>query len=307
MNNLFTGPKQRSPSQPHLVSVPDETIPTHRLSGSTRVPTRVEHILPAEGPVNNGVHRHDFHELFFFAMGGGQHMIDLENFPVQAPSMHLVAPGQVHHLHRSADMQGVVVMFGTDAHLGQGHAARAELFAHAQRPSEVLLDQARMDEAMTLVHSMEVELARPEGPLAEVVEGYLGILLIKCAHWANDVLGKAPERSEGNDPVRRFQHLVEHSFLEQRQVAHYAETLAMSPDHLNELVKERLGTTASGLIHDRLFLEAKRLLLYADQSVKEVGYALNMKDPAYFTRWFNKAAGMSPVAYREHIREKYKR
>jgi AraC-like DNA-binding protein len=49
------------------------------------------------------------------------------------------------------------------------------------------------------------------------------------------------------------------------------------------------------------------LLLYADLSIKEVGYALNMKDPAYFTRWFHKAAGMTPVAYREHIREKYQR
>lgn len=269
------------------------------------MPTRVEHIRPAKGPVNNGVHRHDFHELFFFAIGSGQHMIDLEQYPVCAPSMHLVAPGQVHHLNRSADMQGVVVMFAAEAQLGQGHSARAELFAHAERPSEVILDQARMEEAMALVHSMEMELSRSEGPLAEVVEGYLGILLIKCAHWARNTDGQQIQRNEVHDPVRRFQDLVEHGFLDQRQVAHYAEALALSPDHLNELVKERLGITASGLIHDRLFLEARRLLLYADQSIKEVGYALNMKDPAYFTRWFHKAAGMTPVAYREHIREKY--
>ncbi len=257
--------------------------------------------------MNNGVHRHDFHELFFFATGSGQHMIDLEQYPVCAPSMHLVAPGQVHHLNRSADMSGVVVMFAGDARLGQGHQARAELFAHAQRPGEVILDPARMDEAMALVRSMEVELSRSEGPLAEVVEGYLGILLIKCAHWAKAALGNGYERPEGHDPVRRFQDMVERNFLEQRQVTHYAEALALSPDHLNELVKERLGRTASGLIHDRLFLEARRLLLYADQSIKEVGYALNMKDPAYFTRWFHKAAGVTPVAYREHIREKYQR
>ena len=232
-------------------------------------------------------------------------MIDLEQYPVRAPSMHLVAPGQVHHLNRSADMQGVVVMFATDAHLGGGHTARAELFAHAQRPSEVMLDPVHMQEAIALVHSMEVELKRNEGPLAEVVEGYLGILLIKCAHWARAATEPGTARPESHDPVRRFQDLVERSFIEHRQVGHYADALAISPDHLNELVKERLGRTASGLIHDRMLLEARRLLLYADQSIKEVGYALNMKDPAYFTRWFHKAAGMTPVAYREHIREKY--
>jgi len=55
-----------------------------------------------------------------------------------------------------------------------------------------------------------------------------------------------------------------------------------------------------------LLLEAKRLLLHADLSVKEVSHALLMEDPAYFNRMFKKATGMTPVEYRTHIREKYK-
>ncbi|MFN9958651.1 MAG: helix-turn-helix domain-containing protein, partial [bacterium] len=90
--------------------------------------------------------------------------------------------------------------------------------------------------------------------------------------------------------------MVEHGYLEARQVAHYAQRLAITGDHLNTLVRERLGRTASGVIHDRLLLEAKRLLLHGDMSIKEVGYALGMKDPAYFTRWFSKAEGVAPAA-----------
>lgn len=291
----------------------DHAIPVHHLpsrlpegKAGLRIPTRVEHIEPTATAVNNGVHRHDFHELFFIAHGTGEHMIDLEQITVKAPCVHVVAPGQVHQLQRSADMHGLVVMFGTDAQLGQGHAARAELFAHADGSRAFPLDPAQLREAQALVQLMETELDRSQGPVAEIVEGYLGILLIKCAHWARE--GRtAPAAQEGtNDVVRRFIELVERGYITDRQVNHYAEQLAVSADHLNELVKARLDRTASKVIQDRLFLEAKRLLLHAEMSIKEVGYALNMSDPAYFTRWFSKMDGRTPADYRTHIRDLYK-
>ena len=287
------------------MGVKDHHIPTHQLPGRSRIPTRVERILPTDREVSNDVHRHDFHELFFFASGSGEHMIDLQQHRINAPCVHLVAPGQVHRLVRSADMEGLVVMFAPDAQLGQGHAARIALFANADGTCTFQLDKDRLQECTALVEMMERELARAEGTLAEVVEGFLGVLLIKCAHWSKAAMAEG-SAAVSTDPVRRFLDLLEVGYLEDRQVSHYADRLAMSADHLNEQVKKRLGRTASGVIQDRLLLEAKRLLLHADLSIKEVGYALNLKDPAYFTRWFHKAAGMPPATYRDEIREKYK-
>jgi len=99
--------------------------------------------------------------------------------------------------------------------------------------------------------------------------------------------------------VRRFLELLEHHFLSERQVAHYAGQLSLTPDHLNELVKERLGRTASLVVQERLLLEAKRLLVHGGHSIKEVADALNMQDPAYFTRWFRKMEGTTPVQFRD--------
>lgn len=289
---------------PHLGAVPD-TIPTHHLSDRSREATRVEHIRAKTSLARTPVHRHDFHEMLFIATGTGTHMLDMVHHTVSAPSLHLVSPGQVHQLTRSADLTGVVVMFAPDALLGQGHAARAELFARAERPAAIALTAPQLAEARALIALMERELAA-ERPMVEVVEGYLGILLIKCAAWARAGIGASPALHDVNDPVKRFLELVEQGYLEERRVAHYADRLAMTGDHLNTLVRERLGRTASGVIHDRLLLEAERLLLHGDMSIKEVGYALGMKDPAYFTRWFNKAEGAPPAAFREAIREKYK-
>jgi AraC-like DNA-binding protein len=280
-------------------------IPTHHLSERSRQATRVEHIREKAARARTPVHRHDFHELLFIATGTGTHMLDMVHHTVSAPSLHLVSPGQVHQLTRSADMTGDVVMFVPDALLGQGHAARTELFARAEGPTAIALTAAQLAEARALIALMERELAA-ERPMVEVVEGYLGILLIKCAAWAREGTDAPRAMRDAGDPVRRFLDMVEQGYLEVRQVAHYADRLAMTGDHLNTLVRERLGRTASSVIHDRLLLEAKRLLLHGDMSIKEVGYALGMKDPAYFTRWFSKAEGLAPAAFREAIREKYK-
>lgn len=282
-----------------------EAIPTHQLGARARTATRVEHISHRPAAAATPVHRHDFHELLFIATGAGTHMLDMVHHTVSAPSLHLVSPGQVHQLTRSADMTGDVVMFAPDALLGQGHAARTELFARAEGPAAIALSAEQLAEARALIALMERELA-VERPMVEVVEGYLGILLIKCAAWARTGAAVRAVPRDAGDPVRRFLDMVEQGYLEARQVAHYAERLAMTGDHLNTLVRERLGRTASSVIHDRLLLEAKRLLLHGDMSIKEVGYALGMKDPAYFTRWFSKAEGQAPAAFREAIREKYK-
>jgi AraC family transcriptional regulator, transcriptional activator of pobA len=283
------------------------TIPTLELAKRSGDPVRVEHIVPSAGPVDNDVHRHDYDELFFFATGSGTHMIDLEQRAVASPGMHLVGAGQVHQLSRSADMHAVVVQFGTEALLGRGATVRAELFARVGRPCAVLLDEARIAEAQGLVASIERELQRRGPVMAEVVAGYLDILLITCAQWVREQATAAAPQPDEHDPVRRFQELVEQGYLHERQVAHYADRLALSADRLNDLVRKRLGRTASSVIHERLLLEARRLLLHSELSIKEVGYALNLQDPAYFARWFRKADGRSPAEYRQHIREKYQR
>lgn len=305
MTRTAASPRQHSFALPHLHAVASYGIPTHELERTSNDPVRVEHIVPVDSPVHNEVHRHDYDELFFFSVGGGSHMIDLEQHTVIAPGMHLVGAGQVHQLSRTADMRAVVVQFGQEALLGNGSNVHSDLFNRMGRPCSVALTADQVREAGELIARMEKEMGLGGTLMQEVVRGYVGILLLKCAQWVRESSSRSAPAMEGNDPVRRFQDLVERSYLEERQVAHYADLLAMSADRLNELVKKRLGRTASAVIHDRLLLEAKRLLLHSERSVKEVGYLLNMKDPAYFSRWFGKAEGMSPMAYREHVREKY--
>ena len=52
------------------------------------------------------------------------------------------------------------------------------------------------------------------------------------------------------------------------------------------------------LIHDRLLQEARRLLQFSAVPVSEIGYQLGFTDPAYFSRFFARNAGLSPREFR---------
>ncbi len=281
------------------------SIPVHIPARSERNVIWIEHILPTTSEVYNSVHRHSYHELFLFLKGSGSHMVDLEVIPLDTPSIHLVGPGQVHKLDRSADCKGVVVMFQEDRPFEAFDAQQIRsLLRPAAAVAQIKLEDTSAQEAFGLIHLLEKELEVPTSQHSLISQHLLAVLLLKCFHWSK-LDGETTRSNAHTDMVTRFLEQVELEYLHKKQVSSYAKDLAISPGYLNELVKKRLGRSASAVLHERLLLEAKRLLLHSNASVKEVSFALQMEDPAYFTRMFRKATGMTPGEYREHIREKY--
>jgi AraC family transcriptional activator of pobA len=78
----------------------------------------------------------------------------------------------------------------------------------------------------------------------------------------------------------------------------YAATLGISAPHLNSICKRYGGRSALQIIHDRLMLAARRGLAYTDVSVACIARNLGFADPAYFTRFFRRAEGVTPSAFR---------
>jgi AraC family transcriptional activator of pobA len=52
------------------------------------------------------------------------------------------------------------------------------------------------------------------------------------------------------------------------------------------------------MIHDRVLLEAKRELLYADATVIEIAQMLGFSNASYFTRFFARHVGLTPAQFR---------
>lgn len=89
--------------------------------------------------------------------------------------------------------------------------------------------------------------------------------------------------------------------MERWSVADYAEALAVTPTHLNRITRAATGDTASHLILNRLIREARRNLVYTNLPVSTIAYALGFEDPAYFSRVYAAATGVSPRAFRAQL------
>ena len=101
------------------------------------------------------------------------------------------------------------------------------------------------------------------------------------------------------DIVREYNFLVENHFREKHSVADYADLLNRSPKTISNLFKKLGPKTPLQYIHDRLMLEARRLLHFTDKSIKEVAYDLGFDDLQSFSRFFKKQEGRSPKEFKE--------
>jgi len=103
--------------------------------------------------------------------------------------------------------------------------------------------------------------------------------------------------------LRTFNYLVEIHFRKLHTVSEYAELLNRSPKTLSNLFSQLKVKTPLQIIHDRILLEAYRLLTYTEKPVKEIAYELGYEDLQSFSRFFKVRAKSSPKKFREKKRK----
>jgi AraC family transcriptional regulator, transcriptional activator of pobA len=99
----------------------------------------------------------------------------------------------------------------------------------------------------------------------------------------------------------RFQTLLEQHFLEHWTVSQYAGSMSITPTHLSRITRSATGRAASHLIIERIVREARRNLAYTNLPISMIAYTLGFNDPAYFSRLFSEATGLSPRSFREKV------
>lgn len=98
--------------------------------------------------------------------------------------------------------------------------------------------------------------------------------------------------------IEPFIRLVEDNFIENRNISFYADRLCITPNYLNKIVKQVLGTNAKSYINDRIIREIKQILDYTSLSVAEIAENLHFLSSSYMVRYFKSQTGITPVQYR---------
>ncbi len=253
-------------------------------------------------------HRHAYYEIFFISKGGGAHYIDFETFPIKNNSLHFVSPGQVHLLQRALDSNGYVIMFSREFYqLGlKNRDTLYEMpFLNNNTTMPIIeVPKEQIEYFKNLFSRIKDEYNSPNEDKEEVLRACLNMLLLDSKRFfLSQTSSSEKSKSPQAELTRKFRILIEKNFIQMHKPNEYAEILCVSPGHLNDVVYDNLGISASALIQERLILEIKRMLLHSDESVNEIAQILNFEDPSYFTRFFKKQTGLSPKEFRESSRK----
>lgn len=104
------------------------------------------------------------------------------------------------------------------------------------------------------------------------------------------------------DLVRQFNLLVEKNYRTKHEVRFYAAQLGKSPKTLANAFALYGSKSPLQLIHERVTLEAKRLMYYTDLSAKEIAYELGFDDAAHFSRFFKTQTTQTPSAFKQSLK-----
>lgn len=150
----------------------------------------------------------------------------------------------------------------------------------------------------TLVSVLTEEFQTKDINQEEMLRILLKRFIIRCTRLARNQLNLSVDEIQDYDIIRHFSVLVEEHFKSKKTVVEYARLLNKSPKTISNIFSKFTDTTPLGVIHDRIILEAKRMLYYTSVPVKEVGIELGYLDPAQFSKFFKNQTGKTTTEFR---------
>ena len=229
--------------------------------------------------------------LFWFTQGQGRITV-AGTTRGYAPNQAVFIPaGTMHGFEVAPRVQGTAVFFGRDHGLdlpGQPLYLRPR-------------DPVAQKEIVGLLENIQREIETPRPGAMRAAQHHLGLLAV----W----LDRQVERERSNEPlpgrpvaaqklVARFSALLERDLRSRRTVAEVAAALGVTPTHLTRACRATCGKGAHALLEDRILFEARRLLAETRMPIKDVAEMLGYASAGYFTRAFQRAAGVTPSAFR---------
>lgn len=250
-------------------------------------------------------HRHNCYEIVFFERSGGEHHIDFKRYDITENTIHIVCPEQVHLLKRNKDVTGYVLSFSAELFLSivqNSQFLDAFPFLVPLNSAPIVkLELDQIPQLMSLIKQLEQEYFSSQKDKKDM----LAILCLQLLQFLKRQFPQTENTANEQYLPSRFKKMVEREYLKINTVSEYADLLAVSAGHLNDIVKKATGKSAKMIISEHITLEAKRLLYHSQLSIKEIASNLNFEESSYFIRFFRKQTGLTPIAFRNNIREKY--
>ncbi|MEX1240354.1 MAG: helix-turn-helix domain-containing protein [Cyclobacteriaceae bacterium] len=214
-----------------------------------------------------------------------------------------LSPGQVLTVDRSGE-DYCVIQFNREFYCVETHdvevSCNGMLFNGVLTTPILVLDPEDQRSFGVLLEVMREEFHYKDDVQPEMLKTVLKRFIIKCTRLAKTQFKDHFSSTLELDTVRLFSALVEKHFRGHHKVADYANLMNKSPKTLANVFKSLSPKTPLEIIHERIVLEARKMLLFTDKPSKEIGFDLGFSDPVQFSRLFKNKTGLSPGEFKKN-------
>ena len=221
----------------------------------------------------------------YIISGKGTVNVNGTSFTAAAGDIYMLPRGSSHHYYSDSKDPWVKIWFNASGPLLDSlmQVYRLEGVCHVQG---LELEQLfrRMFECARVPHEDVAEVFSAAALTAHEI-----ILAISSA-----VHRQGQTSSEG-EALRRF---IDRNIYSGISIAQLAELIFRSPSQTIRIFKKEFGVPPYEYLMQKRVETARMLLLNTSLSVKEIAYRLNFADEHYFSNYFKKKTGLSPLKLR---------
>lgn len=163
------------------------------------------------------------------------------------------------------------------------------------------LDEPLFNRLLNLYRQMQYEINNTQSKDQHILRAMLYETLILFSRAEVQMPNHSDNISEKpiNRYAQHFAELAEKNFITKTNTEFYANTLCITSNYLNKIVKQVWGKTTKEYLQEQRIQEACKQLRYTTRSIQEIATSLGYETATYFVRSFHKAKGVSPFAYRK--------
>jgi AraC-like DNA-binding protein len=260
--------------------------------------------------MNMPLNRANFFRIVHFTNANLHFTSGEKNFSVFNNCLCFTYPGKLESWKRTGKLYGYVVYF-TSAFSGLDITGVNfdKDYPYFNFNSELMLplSDTEAEDLKLYAEEMIKEIVSDTPDRLEVIKKLLHVYLHKIRRAYNkQVCNFSPEIKTTKTLFNRFRKELD-DYLQQLAVQKYdtmptvsvlAKKLHINANHLNTVIKNISGKSASSHIQEKLMLEAKSFLLHTDLQVTEIAGRLGFENTSYFNRFFKKNTGSTPSEFR---------
>lgn len=248
-------------------------------------------------------HRADFYHIFWFKHGPPEHLVDFKPVRNLHNSFLFVNKDQVQIFQKGAKVTGMVLLF-TDSFFTKSNDdiqfLKSSILFNDMLDTAVIKHSGRSNDLVDCFNTIVKELAEKEDKYTyDILQNLLHTFLLRSERELRRLGYQEIKKGADLDYTTLFRDLLNIHYKSLKSVQGYAGQISISEKRLTNATTKTMGKTPKDLIDERVMLEAKRLLIHTNNSIKEIGYELGFEEPTNFIKYFRKHAAKTPIEFRE--------